>query len=75
MKNKQSLLGVTSQSFVKSNTQVAEPPTKDRHPKKRRKRGNCTYIGWQRVGMSDTSVTTFYEIEFKSNFNLQVSLV
>ena len=35
MKNEQSLLGVTSQSFVKSNTQVAEPPTKDRHPKKK----------------------------------------
>ena len=34
MQNEQSLLGVTSQSFIKSNTQVAEPPTKDRHTKK-----------------------------------------
>ena len=34
MNNKQSLLGVTSQSFIRGNAQVAEPPTKYRHPKK-----------------------------------------
>ena len=34
MKNEQSLLGVTSQSFINNNTQVAEPQIKYRQPKK-----------------------------------------
>ena len=72
MKNEQSLLGVTSQSFIKNNTQVAEPQTKYRQPKKGGDKVTAPTQGGRGWACQTPRLLL---LEFNSNFNLQVSLV